>query len=354
MMSRRQTLAGLTATGAAGLALPARAAEPATDAATDWAWLVGDWDVRHRRLRERLAGSTEWEEFPGRSALWLTLGGLGTIDDNAIDLPGGAYRALGVRAFDPAGGLWSIWWLDPRNPGRIDPPVRGRFEGDGATFLGEDSLRGRPILVRFQWSGIHGPRPHWRQSFSPDGGATWEMNWENVFTRASATPGPLPLAAGEPPPAPNDWAFLVGRWSVRHRKLRRRLAGDDRWDVFDGTLTNWPVMGGQGNVGDNLFNVAAGAYRGVGLRAWDPTTGDWLSWWLDGRDPGRIGPPVRGGFKGGVGTFLGDDVHEGRPIRARVLWSGIGADSARWEQAFSADGGVSWETNWVSDFTRIA
>ena len=348
-MSRRQTLAALAAAGAAS-ALPAQAADPTTD----WSWLVGDWDVRHRRLRERLAGSTTWDEFSGRSALWLTLGGLGTIDDNALDLPGGAYRALGVRAFDPASGQWSIWWLDPRNPGRIDPPVRGRFEGDTAAFLGEDSLRGQPILVRFQWSDIHGPRPHWRQAFSPDGGATWEMNWENFFTRTSAAPSPLPWPAAASPPAPHDWAFLVGRWAVRHRKRRRRMAGDDSWDSFEGTLTNWPVMGGQGNVGDNLFNVAGGAYRGVGLRAYDPAAGDWLSWWLDGRDPTRIGPPVRGRFEGGVGTFIGDDTHEGRPVRARVLWSGITARSARWEQAFSADGGASWETNWVSDFTRLA
>src|SRR5262245_17662123 len=67
----------------------------------DWQWLVGTWDVFHRRLRERLVGNNEWEEFGGASALWLTLGGLGTIDDNLLHLPAGDYRGLSVRAFDP-------------------------------------------------------------------------------------------------------------------------------------------------------------------------------------------------------------------------------------------------------------
>lgn len=343
---------GATAFGLPGL-VQARPFHPA-DRARDWAWLVGNWDVRHVRLRERLAGSTQWDEFAGKSALWLTLDGLGTIDDNALDLPGGVYRAAGIRAFDPATGSWSIWWLDSRNPTRIDPPVRGRFEGDGGLFLGNDTFNGQPITVRFRWYDIHGAQPHWDQAFSTDGGATWEVNWRNYFTRTAPTPTPLPGLARDDPRAPDDWAFLAGRWTVRHRKLRRRLAGSDDWDEFGGTFVNWPILGGQGNVGDNLMNAPAGAYRGIGLRAYDPETRAWLSWWLDGRNPAEIAPPVRGRFDNGLGTFIGDDLHEGRPVKARVQWSRITRASARWEQAFSVDGGRTWEVNWTSDFTRAA
>ena len=165
--------------------------------ARDWKWLEGNWHVHRRRLRERLAGNHHWDQFQGRSTVWLTLGGLGTIDDNILDLPGGTYRACGIRAYDPATDRWSIWWLDGRNPERIDPPVTGRFNGDVGTFTGKDVLRGRPIDVRFRWQDIHGQRPHWQQSFSPDGGATWEMNWENFFTRTSERPTPLPLLKAE-------------------------------------------------------------------------------------------------------------------------------------------------------------
>jgi hypothetical protein len=61
---------------------------------------------------------------------------------------------------------------------------------------------------------------------------------------------------------------------------------------------------------------------------------------------------VLGRFENGLGTFLGDDTFDGRPIRVRFIWSGIAADAARWEQAFSADGGATWETNWIMDFRR--
>src|SRR5690349_13456016 len=94
------------------------AADPSevADHSHDWDWLVGRWSVRHRRLKARLAGCTEWEEFAGTSVLWHTLGGLGNVDDNVLELPGGTYRAVSVRAFDAETCQWSIWWLDARHP----------------------------------------------------------------------------------------------------------------------------------------------------------------------------------------------------------------------------------------------
>jgi len=168
---------GATATGAA----PAPAL---TGHEHDWDWLVGSWNVKHRRLKGRLVGSTTWEEFNGTSTLWLTLGGLGTVDDNLLELPGGTYRAVGMRAFDPKTGHWAIWWLDGRNPTTIDPPVYGGFKDGVGTFTGDDTLDGKPIKVRFQWTEMKANSAHWEQAFSPDGGATWEVNWRMQFTRA--------------------------------------------------------------------------------------------------------------------------------------------------------------------------
>lgn len=177
-------LAGLASTAAAQTRAPAPADPELDRRRHDWDWLVGSWNVRHRRLKERLTGSAEWEEFDGTSLLWLTLDGLGTVDDNMLELPAGTYRAVGIRAFDATTGLWSIWWLDARS-NSIDPPVRGRFEGDSATFTGDDMLRGRPVKVRFRWTDIHSAHPRWEQAFSPDDGETWEVNWRMRFTRAA-------------------------------------------------------------------------------------------------------------------------------------------------------------------------
>nr|WP_257389329.1 hypothetical protein [Tahibacter caeni] len=327
-----------------------RGAAAAADHRDDWAWLVGNWDVSHRRLKRRLAGSDDWEVFGGKSALWLAMGGLGTIDDNLLELPAGVYRGLTVRTYDAASDAWSIWWLDGREPARLDAPVRGRFAGGAGTFVGADIFEGRPILMRFRWLDLHSARPNWEQAFSADDGASWEVNWTNAFTRTAAEPTPLPLLDTRP----HDFDFLVGRWRVAHRRLRRRLAGCTDWDRFDGTLVNWPVLGGHGNVGDNLMNFPAGAFRGIGLRAFDARRSEWLSWWFDGRTPATPGAPLRGRFADGVGTFHGDDVLDGRAVLTRVRWSAITPQSARWEQACSGDGGRTWETNWISEFTRSA
>lgn len=327
------------------------AADPkGADHTRDWEWLGGNWNVLHRRLRERLVGDTHWDEFAGKSSMWLTMGGLGTIDDNSLELPSGSYRALGIRAFDAATGKWAIWWLDGRSPTKIDPPVMGSFDGGTATFIGRDTYNGHAITVRFRWLDIHGPRPHWEQAFSTDEGATWEVNWRNYFTRTSMTPTPLPRLSD----AHRDWDFLVGKWNAHHRRLRRRLAGNNDWDEFKGTLVNWPVLGGQGNVGDNVMELPTGTVRGVGFRAFDPVSGQWLSWWLDSRNPTTIEEPDRGRFVDGIGTFVSDDTLDGRPIKTRVRWSGITPSSARWEQSCSGDGGATWESNWITDFTRQA
>lgn len=345
-ISRRDFLYGA---GAVALASPLASWAGASHS-TDWNWLVGNWDVHHSRLKDRLAGSTTWEEFPGKSAFWTMLDGLGNVDDNSLEIPSGSYRGLSVRAFDPKSKQWAIWWLDGRNPTSIEPPVLGGFKKDEGEFAGRDTLRGKPIVMRFNWHEVNSVRPWWEQSFSPDEGKTWEVNWRNYFTRTAREATSLPKL----PTAPSDFDFLVGRWKVQHRKLKRRLVGSQDWETADGTFVNRPVLGGHGNVGDNVMNFPSGVIRGIGLRAFDPTKREWLSWWLDGRDPHVIGPPTRGSFANGSGTFIGEDAVDGRKTLTRVVWSRITPRSARWEQSSSADGGQTWESNWVSDFTRQA
>ncbi|MFO1327815.1 MAG: DUF1579 domain-containing protein [Rubrivivax sp.] len=149
----------------------------------DFDFLIGDWEVHHRRLLRRLAGCTDWQTFGGRSRLIKVLDDHGTVDDNWIDLPGGAYRAVTLRSFDPASREWAIWWLDHRFPHRLDAPMRGHFRGGVGRFYADEIFDGRPIRVRFLWTGVAGGRPRWEQAFSTDGGASWEVNWEMDFRR---------------------------------------------------------------------------------------------------------------------------------------------------------------------------
>ncbi len=149
-----------------------------------------------------------------------------------------------------------------------------------------------------------------------------------------------------------DFDFLIGAWRVHHRRLKDRLVGSTDWLDFEGTTEARKILSGAGNIDDNVLNLPGDAYRAVSLRTFNPASGDWSIWWLDGRRPGQLDPPVVGSFSDGIGTFFADDTLDGIPIRVRFVWSLIGAQSCRWEQAFSADGGTTWETNWVMAFVR--
>jgi hypothetical protein len=153
---------------------------------TDFDFILGDWQVRHRRLNARLTGCTEWTEFRGTSSTRNILGGLGNVEDNVLDFPEGQVRAAALRSFDLASQTWSIWWLDGRAPHRLDVPVIGAFAEGRGTFFANDVLAGRPIQVRFLWHSNLGGDPHWEQAFSADGGVRWETNWTMEFQRRLA------------------------------------------------------------------------------------------------------------------------------------------------------------------------
>ncbi|GLV21913.1 hypothetical protein TomMM35A_17670 [Sphingobium sp. TomMM35A] len=151
----------------------------------------------------------------------------------------------------------------------------------------------------------------------------------------------------------HEFDFQIGEWRVRHQKLRRRLVGSTDWAEFDGSCKAWTVMDGDGSVEDQFLEDPDGFYRAAAFRRRDPQTGDWSIWWFDSRAT-ALDPPVIGRFVDGVGHFYADDILDNRPIRVRFIWSQITAVGARWEQAFSADSGQTWETNWVMTFTREA
>jgi len=161
-----------------------------------------------------------------------------------------------------------------------------------------------------------------------------------------------PVVRFSPQPSP-DFDFFMGIWHCRHRYLVKRLANCHDWIEFDGSCAARRILGGWGNSDESQINLPGDRYRGMSLRTWDAVTRKWSIYWLDSRRPGRLGPPVKGGFDKGLGVFYGDDEYDGRSMRVRYLWSRITENSARWEQAFSLDEGNSWETNWYMDFSRV-
>ena len=147
-----------------------------------------------------------------------------------------------------------------------------------------------------------------------------------------------------------DFDFLLGSWNVANRMLRRRLAGSDDWEEFAATAVVRPILDGLGN--EDVFRTEHdGGFVGMSFRFFDPEKRRWSIYWADSRRPGELDPPVVGCFEGDLGVFHGEDVHRGRPVLVRFTWSRGTTGCPRWEQAFSDDGGRTWETNWVMDFS---
>ena len=150
----------------------------------------------------------------------------------------------------------------------------------------------------------------------------------------------------------HDFDFFHGRWRLRNRRLKARLAGCTDWEEFDATQECHPVLGGIGNV-DHFHAVFPDGtpVEGMSIRIFDPRERLWSISWAD-NVACRLLPPVFGSFSDGRGVFHGEDVLDGKPIRVVFHWSDITADSATWDQAFSADDGQTWETNWQMFMTR--
>jgi hypothetical protein len=152
--------------------------------------------------------------------------------------------------------------------------------------------------------------------------------------------------------APKDFDFIIGDWSVKHRRLNERLAGCTTCTEFSGRSSTRKTLGGFGNVEDNLLCFPGETFRALAMRSYCPKTDRWSIWWLDGRNPTQLDKPVIGRFAGNIGLFFTDDLLDGKPIRIRFTWHATRDKDPRWEQAFSADAGSTWETNWTMQFSR--
>lgn len=153
------------------------------DGSADFDFEMGDWIVANHRLRQRLVGCREWDEFEARATVCALPDRMGNHEIlRSEHVPG--YIGMAFRFYDPKTRLWSIHWVDNQQR-TLEPPMIGAFGDDGVgRFEGVFELDGRTILVRFLW--LRGETPRWEQAFSADGGASWETNWTMTFRRGAA------------------------------------------------------------------------------------------------------------------------------------------------------------------------
>lgn len=152
------------------------------DGQADFDFLIGSWRIRNRRRTRPRGGAQAWEEFVGAAVVRPLWGGRANVDEFEAETIAGHVEGLTLRLYDPAAGQWSLYWANSRT-GRLDRPVVGEFRDGRGEFFDQDLVDGRTVLVRYVWSDITGTSCRWEQSFSSDGGRTWELDWTMELTR---------------------------------------------------------------------------------------------------------------------------------------------------------------------------
>ncbi len=150
-----------------------------------------------------------------------------------------------------------------------------------------------------------------------------------------------------------DFDFEHGSWTTNVRVLRNPLTGEaPNWAEYRGTSVVRPLLDGRANFVELLVEGPAGRIEGGALRLYNPQSRQWSLNYASVRN-GMLTAPVFGSFDGrGRGAFYGQDMLDGRAILVRFVITQPSDKEARFEQAYSADGGVSWETNWIAIDTR--
>lgn len=165
----------------------------------------------------------------------------------------------------------------------------------------------------------------------------------------SATNAPAPEALRD---GRHDFDFEIGTWRTQLKRLVDPLSGSKTWVQYEGTTVVSKVLDGRANLVELDVRGPAGRIEGLSLRLYDPQARQW-SLNFSNIKTGMLSPPSIGGFSDGRGEFYSKETLDGREILVRFVISGITADSCHFEQAYSADGGKTWEVNWIADDTRV-
>jgi len=179
----------LSHAAAAAAQSPATSGEATSvhDGQRDFDYLLGSWKIHLKKRLHPLTGSDEWIEFDGTVVCRSVWNGLAEVEEFVVDSPEKNIfiKGLAIRLYNPQTHQWSIYWANSKN-GAVDPaPQVGQFAGGRGEFYGQDTLDGRSIYVRFVWTNTTSSAPHFEQSYSEDGGKTWQVNWITEQTRSA-------------------------------------------------------------------------------------------------------------------------------------------------------------------------
>ncbi len=150
----------------------------------------------------------------------------------------------------------------------------------------------------------------------------------------------------------HDFDFEIGTWKTRLRRLQHPLSGSTTWIEYDGATVVRKVWDGRANLVELEVDGPAGHIEALSLRLYNPESHQWSLNFANSKG-GTMSQPTIGEFKNGRGEFFDQETFNGRAIWVRFVISDITPNSCRFEQAFSDNGGKTWEVNWIATDTRV-
>ena len=322
------------------------------DGAHDFDFGIGVFKTHIKRLSHPLTGSTTWTEWNGTVSTRRLWGGKGQLEELDIGGPNGS-QVLGMtlRLYNPGARQWNLYWVNSTD-GTLGQPMIGEFEDGKGVFYDQEQFNGRAVLVRNIYWGITPDSYDFEQAFSTDGGKTWEPNFVAALTRKAADVSPEAEAPGLSADVHAfDWQF--GSWDMHMSRRKAPLTGSDDWYPLQARVVVNRIWGGRANLAEIDATGPSGKLQFLSLRLYNPAARQW-SLNFAGSGDGTFGVPMIGEFKGGSGEFYSQDTYRDRAILARfVFTTGKAAGSRHEEQSYSADGGKTWEVNWINDATQV-
>jgi YD repeat-containing protein len=168
------------------------------------------------------------------------------------------------------------------------------------------------------------------------------------------------IAADQPTPVSSskvlrdgqhDFDFEIGIWNTTVKRLERPLSGQEKWLEYKGVTTDRKVWDGKSNMLELIMDGPTGHFEGASWRLYSPEGHQWSLNFANSRT-GLLSTPTIGRFENGKGEFYGQDTFDGRTILVRFEITHQSGDAAHFEQAFSDDGGKTWQVNWIADDRR--
>ena len=328
------------------------------DGQHDFDFRFGVWHTHLRRVADPFSNPSQSFVLEGTVTVRKVWDGKAQLEEIEADGPKGHWEALTLFLYNPQAHQWASPFINSRS-GQLDSPVIGSFQNGRAELFGQDTFNGKTILVRRAWSEIKPNSHHFEESYSNDGGRTWKATLIGDLTRKQDAATQDGSAIADPEhtdpitPEQHQFDFDLGTWTTHTRRLLHPLTGSNTWVDLDGKTVVRKVWAGRANLAEYDAEGAGAHVTLLALRWFNPTTHEWN---LDFATPqvGTLGIPGVGTFKDGRAEFYGFDTVDGRNILIKFsIWK-ITGDTAQSEQAFSADGGKTWEVNWITHYTRIA